>query len=219
MLESLVLSGDARLNAAIQQMCANVGIQPRLCAGPEQGAALLARGRYYGVIVHDADPQAATELLRAIRQSPSSKRAVSIAVLGRSGGSLGAMFELRTPVAAELALRTFRAARAAMVNEFRRCCRHAVETPVMITTPSGQEFHARSINISQGGLAVRFAAPLKLTTKSAVRGRLALPPAGTLVEVKGEVVWSDADGRAGLQCQGVSARDRQSLEEWAAARV
>ncbi len=219
MLESLVLSGDARLNSAIERMCADVGIQPRLCAGPEQGAALLARGRYYGVIVHDADPQSATELLAATRKSSSSKRAVTIAVLTQSGGSLGTMFELRAPVAIDLAVRTFRAARASMLNEFRRCGRHAVQTPVIISTPAGQELHAKSINISQSGIAVKFATALKLTPKTAVRGRVVLPPAGTLVEVKGEIVWSDGDGRAGLQCQGVSARDRQNLEEWIGKRA
>ncbi len=217
MLESLFLAGDPKLNAAIEQMCASVGISPRRCSGAEQGSTLLARNRFYGVIVHDADPLGAAQLLQAIRRSSSSKRAVSIAVL-RKPSSLGAAFELRTPMAADLALRTFRAARAAMLSEFRRSGRHAVEAPVIITTAAGQELHGKSINLSQTGLALKFATRLQLTAKTTVRGRLVLPPSGTLVEIKGEVAWSDAEGRAGLQIQAVTARDRQNLEEWTAQR-
>lgn len=216
MLESLVLSSDAKLSTAIQQMCVNVGIRPEVCTGPEQAVRLMAKGKFYGIIVDSADPDVATELIKAVRKSPSSRRAVSIAVLSGSTGGLGAMFELRTPLTAELALRTFRAARAAMLSEFRRYCRRPLETPAMVTTPSGQELHARIINLSQGGLGVQFPPSRPIATRAAVRCRFALPPAGTLIEVKGEVVWSNSEGRAGLQCQGVSPRDRQNLEEWLA---
>lgn len=219
MLESLVFSADPKLITAIRNMCAKVDVRPNVCSEPQQIAALVARSKCSGVIVDGTDTRAAREILDLVRKSRSNKRAVSIGVVSVSAGSLGTMFELRMPVTPELALRTFRAARAAMLSEFRRYCRHALHTPVMITTASGQELHGRCINVSQGGLCVHFTSCQPPAAKSAVRVRLTLPPAGTLTEVKGEIVWCNSEGRAGLQCQGSSPRDRQNLDEWLAKRA
>ncbi len=49
--------------------------------------------------------------------------------------------------------------------------------------------------------------------------RLHLPGTGTLIEVKGEILWSDGTGLTGLQIQGVSGRDRRELESWVSARA
>ncbi len=148
LLESLLVCQDARLSAAIRQRCARVGIPPKVCVGPEQATALLAKSKFYGIVIDGTDPQAAAQLLDAIRKSASSKRAVSVAVLSGSAQSLGTVFELRTPMTEDLALRTFRAARAAMFNELRRAGRHPLRTLVTIITPAGQELHAKGVNIS-----------------------------------------------------------------------
>ncbi len=219
MLESLVFSADAKLIAAIQNICAKVDLRPNVCSEPEQIASRLVRSKCSGVVVDGTDTQVARDILDLMRKSPSNKRAVSIAVVRNSTANLGAMFELRMPAAADLALRTFRAARAAMLSEYRRYCRHPLQTPVIITTPSGQELHGRCINLSQGGLGVQFTGCHPPAVKTAVRVRLALPPAGILAEAKGEIVWCTTEGRAGLQYQGASPRDRQNLDQWLAKRA
>ncbi len=219
MLESLLVSADAKLTMAIQQMCAKVAIYPNLCPAPQQAAVLLARSKCSGIIIDGADPPVAAEILDLIRRSPSNKHAVSIALLTASTKSLGAMFELRMPLAPELALRTFRAARAAMFNEFRRYCRHPLGTPVILTTPSGMELHGRCINLSHNGLGIQLTASETQAKKTVVHARFVLPPAGRLTEVKGEIVWCNPDGRSGLQCQGASLRDRHGLDDWLTKRA
>ncbi len=67
--------------------------------------------------------------------------------------------------------------------------------------------------------AVRLAPPGALAARSTVHCRLHLPPAGTLIQLKGEIVWSDGTGVIGLQIQGVSARDRRELEGWLSTRA
>ncbi len=218
LLDSLVYSRDPKLISTIQWAGSNGGITPKLCSGATQVAALLARTKFYAVIVDDTDLLAATEVLNAARRSPSSRNAISIAVVGGSaGGTLGTTFVLRKPVPGELVLRTFRAAQGAMIKEYLRYCRHPLQTPVILTTSAGQELHATASNISQGGLGLLLVQGRAVGPKAPLRVKLALPPNGSCLELSGEVVWCH-EAKLGVQCQGVSTADRKQLDEWLAAR-
>lgn len=217
MLNSLLLSQDPRFIATLQSLCANVGITPTVCSGSAQAADLLARCKFYGVIIDSAEPEVATEVLSAVRASSSSRKAIAIVVSEASAGVPGGMFVLTKPVAVDLATRTLRAATGLMLNEFRRYFRHPVELPVVITKDSGGEFQATSINFSHGGLAVRMAALDAIDPRDAIRARFTRPGAGTYIETKGKVAWTGGQCRAGLHCECISARDRKQLEEWLAS--
>jgi len=215
-LNSLLLSQDPRFIATLQSLCANVGIIPTVCSGSAQAADMLARCKFYGVIIDSAEPEVATEVLSTVRASSSSRKAIAIVVSEASAGVPGGMFVLTKPVAVDLATRTLRAATGLMLNEFRRYFRHPVELPVVITKDSGGEFQATSINFSHGGLAVRMAALDAIDPRDAVRARFTRPGAGTYIETKGKVAWTGSQSRAGLHCECISARDRKQLEEWLA---
>jgi len=215
-LNSLLLSQDPRFIATLQSLCANVGIIPTVCSGSAQAADMLARCKFYGVIIDSAEPEVATEVLSTVRASSSSRKAIAIVVSEASAGVPGGMFVLTKPVAVDLATRTLRAATGLMLNEFRRYFRQPVELPVVITKDSGGEFQATSINFSHGGLAVRMAALDAIDPRDAVRARFTRPGAGTYIETKGKVAWTGGQCRAGLHCECISARDRKQLEEWLA---
>ncbi len=218
LLDCLIFSRDQKLISTIQWAGSNGGITPKLCSGATQVSALLGRTKFYALVVDDADLLAATEVLNAARKSPSSRSAISIAVVGGSaGGTLGATFVLRKPVAGELILKTFRAAQGTMMKEYQRYCRHNLEAPVIVTTAAGQELHATANNISQGGVGISLTPSDLVTPQATVRLKLALPPKGSCVELSGAVAWRRGD-RLGIQCQGVSLADRKQWDEWLAAR-
>ncbi len=219
MLNNLLFSGDPLLTATLQSVCANVGISPTLCSESPQAASMLARCKFYGVIVDGGEPDAAGEVLSAVRASSSSRNAISIVVSDGSAGALGGTFLLRMPIAFELAMRTLRAAKGPMLNEFCRYFRHPVHLPVLITRDSGGELRATSVNVSHRGLAIQMAGVKVIALRDAVRARLTLPGSGTCIETKGTVAWTDARGRAGIHCEGISPRDRKQLEEWLAPRL
>jgi hypothetical protein len=180
---------------------------------------MLARCKFYGVVIDSADPEAATQILSGIRVSSSSRNAISIVVSDGSAGVPSGTFVLRKPVASELVVRTLRAAKGLMLNEFRRYFRHPVQLPVLITRDSCGELQGTSINVSHRGIAVQMPDSNLIAPRDAVRSRLTLPGRGTYIETEGKVVWTDARGRAGINCEGISPSDRQRLEEWLAPHL
>ena len=215
MLNALLLSRDSKLIGCLQPVCTSVGINLTRCSGVPRVTAMLARCKFYGVIVDGAEPDAAT-VLSAVRSSSSSQNAISIVISDGSAGVPGGTFTLRKPVAVDLATRTLRAAKGPMLTEFRRYLRHPAQLLVLMTKESGGEFHATSINISHRGLAVQMSALNVSAPTDPVRVRLTLPGVGTCIEMKGKVAWADARGRAGIRWEGISPRDRQQLEGWLA---
>jgi hypothetical protein len=215
-LNNLLFSRDPRLIATLQSVCANVGIIPTVCSGSAQAAEMLSRCKFYGLIIDSAEPEVATEVLCTVRASSSSRKAIAIVLSNTSASVPGGTFLLTKPVAIELAIRTLRAAKGLMLNEFGRYWRHPVRLPVVIVRDSGEEFQATSINLSHGGLAVQISALNVIAPGDAVRARFAWPGAGTCIETKGKVAWTGAQGRVGLHCECILARDRKQLEEWLA---
>jgi hypothetical protein len=189
-----------------------------LCSGTAETTALLAHRKFYGVIVDGAEPNVANAVLNAVQASSSSRRAVSIVISDDSAGLAGGAFVLRRPVSVDLASRTLRAAKGAMLNEFSRYFRQQMQLSVRITRDSGGELKATTLNISQRGMAIQLPSGKTLIAAGdPIRTSLTLPDS-TCIEAKGKIVWMDIRGRAGIFCEGHSPRDRQQLQEWLAAK-
>jgi hypothetical protein len=212
-LLNLLLSQDQKLIATLQSACANVGISPTLCSGHSETTALLARRKFYGVIVDGTEPHIANEVLSAVQASSSSRRAVSIAVSDDPTRLEGGTFVLRKPVGVDLAMRTLRAAKGPMLNEFSRYFRHQMQQPIRITRDLGGELKATTINISQRGMGIQLPSGKALIAAGdAIRALLTLPGGDACIEAKGKIVWIDSRGRAGISCEGHSPCDRHQLE-------
>lgn len=215
MLEILLLSRDPKIVSTIQLACSQLNISLKVCSGWDEGALLFTRCKIYAVVVDDRTGDAALRILSAAQNSSSSRNAVSIALVSRSArDTFGATFVVAKPLTSELALRTLRAAQGQMSSEYRRYFRHPLRAPVTITTDSNRQLNGTSINVSRIGLAVRFFDPEPLATGTTVRARLSAPaPAFGWIELQGRVAWCDSGGRAGLQCQAVTATHRKQLDQ------
>ncbi len=219
-LDILLLSRDPRLVATTQSACANLGITLRPCSDSWEGRELLTRSKIYAVVYDDTDPRGVAELLGAIRESPSSKNAVSIAVVnGFRGMAHTAMLVLPKAGSAELITRTLRVAHAAMRAEQRRYFRHPLQAPVILTTAS-VVIPATSIDLSHCGMAFRIAnrEPV-LVRGSAVSARLVLDPLSAAVDLAGKIAWYDGNRTAGLQYECVSSRDQSQIQRWLAGQA
>ncbi len=205
----------------MQMACAQLNINLKLCSSSDECAALFSRSKIYALVLDDAFPEDASQIRSAAQSSPSSKNAVSIAVVSRkTRETFGATFVVAKPITLELALRTLRAAQGQMANEFRRYFRHPLRAPVRLTTDANQELQATSLNVSRIGLGVRLSEPQLLTARQAVRARLAVvSPNLGWIELHGRVAWCDGKGRAGLQCQGITASHQKQLEQWLASNA
>ncbi len=216
MLESLLLSQDRAVVATLKSACETVGITALLCTDEAQATALLLTRKFYSLMVDTNELQVASAVLTTARASTSSRNAISIVACTGSSDAVGGTFLLRKPVPSELASRTLRVAKGAMLNEFRRYCRHPLKLPVVISKHSGGELQTSTVNVSCRGFATETGFD-NLAMGAVVRTRLTLPD-GNYVEMKSKLVWNELT-RSGFQFDGGLARDRQRLEECLAARL
>jgi hypothetical protein len=92
-----------------------------------------------------------------------------------------------------------------------------VEAPVVLTMPNGEERPAIVTNLSEGGMAIRITNVSLNTHLSKVH--FTLPGTKSVMEPKGEIVWVDGRGRAGIRFQDVPESSREQLERWIFRRL
>src|SRR5262249_40680655 len=108
--------------------------------------------------------------------------------------------------------RSLRAAQGLMAHERRRYYRHPIETSVHITLdPGNQEQVGTTVDLSEGGLAVRLES--NATTGMALRFRFMLPQTTITIEGKGEVAWI-AGGLKGVKFGLIPSKARTEIQVW-----
>ncbi len=68
------------------------------------------------------------------------------------------------------------------------------------------------LDLSEGGMAVRAAEPLR--SDHIVTVAFALPYTGKTISCEGKVIWSDCRGHAGVQFREMSDDGREIIREW-----
>src|SRR5579864_8452416 len=102
------------------------------------------------------------------------------------------------------------------VSNRRRRVRHKIQTPAYATFTAASkgamlDLH-EIVNISEDGVAIQCHSPLEVKTK--VELCLDLADCAEHIYTTGQVVWSNASGRAGLRFSQLSAQSLARLREW-----
>jgi CheY-like chemotaxis protein len=221
-LDSLLVSRDSDVVRVLQTTLDKLSIAIEVSAGARSGGETLAKSKYDAVIVDCDDLQGGVEVLRSLRKTASNKSAVSFAILNgktttQQAFEMGANFVLQKPLTSSTAIRCFNAAMGFMVRERRRYFRCAVEARVVLTLPHGEERPGVTTNISEGGMAVRLEHAATNTLLPKVR--FTLPGTQVVMEPKGEIVWADGKGRAGIRFLEVPQSSQEQLERWILRRL
>jgi Tfp pilus assembly protein PilZ len=77
---------------------------------------------------------------------------------------------------------------------------------------SGTEIPVSITNISHGGISIECSR--QLDEGGAARLKFVLPGAKRAMEVKGEVMWSNPEGQAGIRFQVITVDVKQELDKW-----
>lgn len=214
-LESLLLSRDSDVIHILQQTLAKLSIDVEVCRGARSGTEIISAEKFDAIIVDCDDLQDGLEVLQDLRKSPSNRGSIAFAILNGTtthrAFELGATFVMQKPITSLSAMRCLSAGLGLMVRERRRYFRHPVELGIVFWLGK-QEVRARTTNISEGGLAIRIVASLSRGDVGKVV--LPLPHQRGTVEAKGELVWVDANGRAGIRFLEMSKDARQLLDQW-----
>ena len=214
---ALLLSRDPEVLGPMRRMLADVRAEAEVCTGPRQAARRLASERFDAVVVDCDDMDGAADMLMELRQSAGNRGAVRFAILNglTSVGTafrMGANFVLDKPLCWERTARSLRAAAGLAERERRRYNRYAVDLAVSLTLPGAHAVYARAANLSEEGMVLETVDPIPAGSRLEIR--FDLPGRSTPVEARGEVAWSDHQGRAGVRFLEILQMSRMQYRRW-----
>jgi DNA-binding response OmpR family regulator len=217
-LEFALVSSDYAAVTAISRGVKKYGAKSSLSPGAEPARDSLRRRKVDGVFV-DMEAPGALELIMDIRKGTSNSKSVIFACLQSSKESTvtlsaGANFLLLKPLTAESVTLHINIAKEMMEREHRRYFRHPVNLPVLLRDAGGEQ-RARTINLSEGGIAVRTTRALKHSSMIDFEFEL---PFGTAVSGRGQIAWTNQEGMAGILVHLFHGKGREQLEAWLSSR-
>jgi CheY-like chemotaxis protein len=213
MLEVLFVPRKAETVSMIRRAAEHMDLNFQICNDAEEAERLLFCHRYDGLILdHDESTES---VLRALRQSPSSRTAIAIDVHEEDVNlqtifALGANFEIVTPLRVDQARRTLQLANGLMMLGRRRYYRHPVEVPARVVT-EGRELDAVLSNVSEQGIGLRCGS--MAWQSGPLQCSFDLPDHSGRVVMEATVVWADKTGQAGCRVEAVSD-GREQFMAW-----
>jgi response regulator RpfG family c-di-GMP phosphodiesterase len=217
-LEFVLVSDDYALMHAVSGGVKKYGGKFILVPTAEAARDCLKRRKIDGVFV-DMEVPGALGVMEGIRKGTTNNKAVIFACVTDAKEntlslSAGANFLLRKPLNEGSVALHITIAKELLDRERRRYFRHAVSIPAVLKDGEVVQ-HARITNLSEGGMAVRTAKPLKHSSVVDFSFDLAL---GASVSGKGQVAWINSEGQAGIVLQIFNGTGREYLEAWLAAQ-
>ena len=214
-LKSLLLSSDEKTVRILRRVLSDLEIDVEVSSSAEDAIRKITRQRFEAIIVDGANVEEAGSVLRAAKAAVVNKRALSIvlveAAIGLKGGfEMGAHFVLHKPFAVERAKSSFRAVRALMKRERRLQLRVPVQVPVECF--GGASYRARTLDISEGGMAIQFSG--RVPKDNSLRFSLELPGMRKRLDIYGEMAWEGSGEQAGVRFKNPSDEQRNALRQW-----
>jgi CheY-like chemotaxis protein len=221
-LEALVLSRDPQVLDTVGRVLDDANIELQVCSTADEALHVLDQRKYDTLMVDCDDVPGALDVLRQLRKGKANKSCIAFALVnGRTTVSIafemGANFALDKPVSAERVTRSVKAAQGLILRERRQHRRHLVTATGAIVVDESTELPVGVVSISEGGVSIECAR--QLDRGGAARLRIVLPDANQQLELKGEIVWSDTDGRAGIRFQVLPIETKRELDEWLERRA
>ncbi len=213
-LEFVLVSSDYATMNAVSGGVKKYGAKFTLVPTAETGRDCLNRRKIDGVFV-DLKVAGALGLIEAIRKGTANNKAVIFACVTDAKEytlalSAGANFLLRKPLQEDGVAMHITIAKELLERERRRYFRHAVNLPVILKEGEAEQ-HARTSDLSEGGMAVRTAKALRHSAVIDFAFELSL---GASVSGKGQVAWTNTEGTAGIILQTFHGKGREHLQAW-----
>lgn len=220
-LRSLLLSQDPEMIEILQMALDDLGIGVEVYSTAPWAGEDIVEHRFDAVII-DFDVPGADEFLRGVRKSPSNTHSLTFAIVNPEIGlasafAMGANLALQKPITVESARNSLRAAYGLIMQERRRYFRYPVETLVMLSPDENTTIVGTTMNLSEGGMALKCDRELQLN--ALVKLKFSLPAVKGEVDARATVVWKDPIGRAGIRFEKLSNTSREKLAEWLAIQA
>ncbi|HEV3036959.1 MAG TPA: PilZ domain-containing protein [Candidatus Angelobacter sp.] len=213
-LQFLVVSNDYNtlrsFTAAAEELGGQIDSTPSLTTANR----FVQRYRLDGIVI-DMQMQGALDFIETVREGNSNRSSVIFACAGvpleeNSAIRAGANFVFHKPFSVEKILTLLSATAPSLEEEHRNYFRHQLVIPVTIDY-DGVQHRALTANLSESGMAIR---SFRLFQAGAPVGFSFQLPSGPVVKGRGEIVWTDAGGSAGIKFLSVSGCGQSDFTGW-----
>lgn len=214
--QALLVLNDDSAREVLSHVLGDFQVECERSSDADAACQSLQEKRFDAVIVDFDDHEGASRILQNVRQSGSSRTAVTVGLLSepsnvRSAFGMGANFVLYKPLSSASAHASLRAAVALLRRERRRTFRVPVQLPVTLSWQDAVEVEGIMLDLSEDGMDVLSAQPLQSGQKLEIHFSL---PDLTQISVSGQVAWANTNGQAGVQFAEVSDQQRETLYSW-----
>src|SRR5215468_11273332 len=214
-LQAVLVSTDPVVVNSVSESLEKLGITAAVYRETSAAMRTLSNQKTDAFLVdREADPE--LSVLKAMRNSTSSRYAVGFAICSQESPAKGAFrvadFVMDKPLAPHRVKRTMKAAYGIMLKERMRYFRHSLRTEATLIDPNCRRFIAQTTNISQTGIGLECVAPL--IARQVVQLEFALPSDQQKLSCKAQVIWLADNGKTGLTFTDMSNTDREHLNEW-----
>lgn len=217
-LEFLVVCNDSQVFSTVTE--AIRAIKGRLNCAPNIVSArdYVARRKTDGIVL-DMTLPGALELIDFVRRGNSNKFSVIFACLEPTSEPqfalrAGANFVFTRPAESSQLECLFSSAASMMIAEKRRFFRYPLMVPVQFTM-DGVDREGTMTNLSEGGMAVWCLQDAPLGAPMQFSFEL---PFGGLIQGKGEIAWTNADGTVGIKFHILQDQAYTHLSGWLGRR-
>jgi len=181
----------------------------------------VQRGRYEAIVLfYDGSP-AASELVQKVRSGVSNRDSVIFLLSTPSSQQTSfrvrANFFINPPVNEHSIITTFKAAYGLLVRSRSRWHREPVNATAYLNLGLIKNVPATIQNLSQGGMSISCSQVLR--PQQLLLMRFGLPGTAELLCVSGVVVWTRADGSAGVRFAEVPSPTQKVLRDWVEERL
>jgi CheY-like chemotaxis protein len=213
---ALLVSADP---VAIQQFShalKHLSISADVCQDVPASIRLLSCRKFDAVIVDLQLGEQAGLILDGVHLSPSNRTAVTFAIDAASAFRKKANFVFERPLSAKAILSTLKPAYGLILRERRRYFRCPISIPIVILRRTLPEVRCKSVNISEGGMAVSTFVPLRPGEE--VQIQFTLPDHTVSFSVEARICWWKTGH---LRVRFVSfSRERESeLQDWLSQKL
>jgi ActR/RegA family two-component response regulator len=217
----LLVSNDAATIEQLSEAMRQLAMSPEVCADVHTALGLLDQRKFEAVMVDLQVGSQASAVLEKVRFSPSNRTAVIFTISGNDAETVsafkaGSNFVLTRPLSLASIDRSLKVAYGLIVRERRRYFRCPVEIPATLWKPPTPEIHGRTVNISEGGIAI--AASVSLGPGVKVQVQFTLPGHEKPFAVDATICWCN-ETYLGLQFTSLSPDLTSELQEWLSRRL
>jgi hypothetical protein len=217
---ALLVSADPVTIQQFSLALRELSISPDICQ-EAAGAVLLSNRRKFDAIIVDLQlGEQCGLILDEVHRSLSNRTAVTFAISGSDAEATvlrkrtGFIFE--RPLSPQSIRNTLKPAYGLILRERRRYFRCPFSNPVTILRQNMPEVHCRSVDISEGGMAV--STSVSLDAGEDVQVQFTLPDHKEPFLAKSKICWLKT-GHFGVRFVSLPQERKSELQEWLSRKL